>query len=158
MINTLLSAAVRPNAQRTGKGTTMTTRDVTSPTTAAELGRDVVMDAISDAPCAVAMYPIPEFTLRDPVGAAVDRFRLACWGTMLVLSTATIMTIVTVHWAIGTSAATALHRVRAIGRRAGAGRTAAAGAPLPLPAGTLARRKIYGARGVSWEPPLAETA
>ncbi len=138
----------------------MTTRDFTPPTIPAGLGKDVAMDGISDAPCAVALYPIPDFSLRDPVGAVVDRLRLTCWGTMLVLCAGTVMTIAAVHWALGTSApVTALHRIRAFRRRrAGAGRTAAAGAPLPLPAGTLARRSIHGAHGLRWEPPLAETA
>jgi hypothetical protein len=122
--------------------------------------RYAATDGIGDAPCTVASYPIPDFAPRDPIGAVVDRFKLACWGTMLVLSGATIMTIVTAHWALGTSGAMeALRRARAMGRRrAGAGRTAAAGAPLPRPARTLTRRRIYDARGVRWEPPLAETA
>jgi hypothetical protein len=140
----------------------MTTRDLTPPAIAAALDRDVVMDAISDAPCAVALYPIPDFSLRDPVGAVIDRFRIACWGTMLVLSTATIMTIVAAHWALGTSAAvTALNRVRTSRRRrTDAGRTAPTGTPLPIPTAKPARRarRYDGMRGMSWEPPLAETA
>jgi hypothetical protein len=138
----------------------MTTRDFTPPTTAADLSRDVVSDGISDAPCAVALYPIPELSLRDPVDAVVDRLKLACWGTMLVVCSATVMTIVTTHWALGSVSVTALKRIRAARRRrAGVGRTTSTGLPLLFPSGKLTTRTpLHGTRPVRWEPPLAETA